>query len=353
MHALYSVNPESEEIIVDSQHVEVDRVVFGRNYYNSNDMLSLLITSNNTLVQNVGRLVLSNDKLMKSVKTLTTTVADLKAKVENLNGLTAPTDHGGGGELSNSVAQGQELTGQSSTPRGRNVGRGTSGRRGPGNTNISRGNQRVSSQRRESGEGQGGEWELKKKVVPNWGSRFFNRRDAYTQGTLSFDKACLLSEHLEADNVYIPKKFRLKHARNRDHHNLLEKRALNNMSSQRDELLWNSTEALKKVKEIDDGLKMRLQTLDSQAERHLLLDLWAKETTAAETNSKKIIQKKLDWLKQLPNRDPYLGYQDIVPQPTENTRTWRGGRPRRPGPQPDAWRTESPDTEGNWRSGRP
>ena len=122
------------------------------------------------------------------------------------------------------------------------------------------------------------------------------------------------------------------------------------MGSTLAELLFYATEATNKYKQIDDEVKMKIQNHPEEAERHTLHDAWHVETRRAEDTTDKIVSKRTQWMKNLPQSDPYQGYST---QSTEPPQTRHASDNRRDRRLSDPWQPDNSGIDGDWRTQRP
>ena len=157
-------------------------------------------------------------------------------------------------------------------------------------------------------------WELKHKVVPQWGRKYFYRTKEWGRGLANSLKRQALEEQLQRQPPYIPPKFRQYHARNEAHYKIIEKKSLNNMQATRDEYQLNMEGAKQNFARVDQEVSEQISRHPDRAERDFLSTLWKQETEAGQIRSTQRTQRTWNWLADLPTEKPYYGYNSCKPE---------------------------------------
>ena len=152
-------------------------------------------------------------------------------------------------------------------------------------------------------------WALKRKVVPQWGKRYFYRTKEWGRGYVNSVKKTILYNQAESQPPYIPPKFRKTYARDQAHFKILEKQSLNDMRTARDECEYNSRVAKDNYLKADKEVVEQIKRHQNPAEKTTLLDLWKQETKAGQEHAKLRFSKSAAWLESLPTSKPYYGYR--------------------------------------------
>ena len=157
-------------------------------------------------------------------------------------------------------------------------------------------------------------WELKRKVVPQWGRKYFYRSKEWGRAFINITKRQALDDHLQRDPVYIAPKFRQYHGRDAAHFKIIENKCINNMRSTRDEYNLNAQMAKENVERVDVEMLTLIRKHKNRAERDQLTELWKKEIEAGQTYSIDKTRRSFQWLDDLPTEKPYYGYDSCRPQ---------------------------------------
>ena len=168
-------------------------------------------------------------------------------------------------------------------------------------------------------------WTLKKKVVPQWGKKYFHRTGEFGRSYTNYNRARILNSQISSNPPYIPPKFRKQYARDPDHHKILERKSISDMKLCWEETKHNSNIASTNMTNTDNQVIDQINRHQNITERTQLLALWEKETTAGETHMKQKSARSLQWLENLPTEKPYHGFascqkrSNIAEQYTENS----------------------------------
>lgn len=151
-------------------------------------------------------------------------------------------------------------------------------------------------------------WALKRKVVPQWGKKYFYRTKEWGRGYENSARKTILYNQAESQPPYIPPKFRKLHARDQAHFKILENQSLNEMQTYRDECDYNAKVAKHNYMKVDDEVVQQINRHKNLPEKNKLLALWKRETEAGQEHCILRFRKSAAWLESLPTSKPYYGF---------------------------------------------
>lgn len=161
---------------------------------------------------------------------------------------------------------------------------------------------------------------LKSKIEKEWGKTFHQRRVQYKRDFLNTEKAKILEEDLKRG--FLRRKYRPNPANSERHHKILEKKSVEMIKSDIEELRMYAQEARENYIRCDEQIEELVNyTFKNEDERYTLMSLWEDEVLKSQPISRNMCQRNILFLRNLHNTDPYKGY---VPNQTRDFR--RGQR---------------------------
>ena len=149
--------------------------------------------------------------------------------------------------------------------------------------------------------------ERKNIVVPTWRKMYFRRRDEYRREYRNAQKA-------ETYKIYetlrfLPRKFRPKHARTAEEFKIKEAAAFKSMDAAREVCLLDSKQSHWNYIAVESEVKQTISARsEDDDEKNSLIMLWENEISAAEPKGKSLCENEINWMRNLPDTDPYLGF---------------------------------------------
>ena len=163
-------------------------------------------------------------------------------------------------------------------------------------------------------------------IISSWGRKFHVRRSEYIQYYKMVEKAKILKSFVEAEDVYITRKHRVKAYNTHEEFKLKEKLAISKMIMEVDLLKMTANNHKVAYEKIDKEIWDLIDGSNENSEvKEKLKNRWGEETRKAEIKAKELSARNINFMKSLPTEYPYEGYQesqknsDDDPTPTDET----------------------------------
>ena len=155
--------------------------------------------------------------------------------------------------------------------------------------------------------------QLKRNVLPSWGSKFNYRRREYKNFNKNQREAEIYKSFLSsAQGQYIPKKYRPKFARDMVDYKLAEADSVQLMHTQCKRWERYAKTSFDKCMDVDNQVYHLIDNHPVSEEKAILLKLWDDEVRAAQAKSTAMNDKEIAFLLNLPTSDPYSGFLENV-----------------------------------------
>ena len=153
---------------------------------------------------------------------------------------------------------------------------------------------------------------LKQKVLPDWGSRFSERRKEFKAADKNIRQAEIYTEFLKGDGDGIPfivKKFRPTFARDAHDYALAESDSIHKMQTQCKRWARYAELARGRYTAVDAEVNFTISKHPVQSERDLLLKTWKEEVKVHEEKAYAMNESELEFMINMRVTDPYTGYR--------------------------------------------
>ena len=144
--------------------------------------------------------------------------------------------------------------------------------------------------------------------IPGWGGLFHKRRVQYRRQYLNREKANILQEDLERNPLHLRKKYRPPPAHNANHHKILERKSIETVKADIDELRFYEAEASENCHNIDLLIEDKIKEISDPTMRETMRVKWSEEVSASMPKSEAMCHRNLNFLSNLYKFDPYHGY---------------------------------------------
>ena len=157
------------------------------------------------------------------------------------------------------------------------------------------------------------------KHLPMWRKNHFYRRSEYKRYYHHLEKTKIIEDHIS--KKYIPGRYRPKQTHTKLEYTLEEKHSYATMRHEFEKLTFHADNARKNFESTDQEMFERIDLVYqiSDDDKDNLKELWLIEVTKAVEKAHELCEYNLSYLRSLPQKEPYLGYQGI-PTDTRNTR---------------------------------
>ena len=155
--------------------------------------------------------------------------------------------------------------------------------------------------------------------LPMWRKNHFYRRSEYKRYYHHLEKTKIIEDHIS--KKYIPGRYRPKQTHTKLEYTLEEKHSYATMRHEFEKLTFHADNARKNFESTDQEMFDRIDLVYeiSDDDKDSLKELWLMEVTKAVEKAHELCEYNLAYLRSLPQKEPYLGYQGI-PTDTHNTR---------------------------------
>ena len=150
-----------------------------------------------------------------------------------------------------------------------------------------------------------------KENIGVWGKQFHARRKEFRRCHRNIEKAAIIEEFLDRDEVFITAKHRPKYAYNEEEYNLRVKLNITAMKNEIELLKMHGNTAKKNYEKIDIEMMQKINNVKNSREKELLTVQWEEEVKKSEIKGKELNENSLNFYRNLPNHDPYLGYPEL------------------------------------------
>ena len=130
----------------------------------------------------------------------------------------------------------------------------------------------------------------------------------YKRKYLNTEKANILESDLKRQPIFLRRKYRPPQANSANHHKVLEKKQINIIKADIEELKFYATEAEQKCTSFDEQIEANIAKLPNPTDRETLRHAWLEEVTHSMPKSEEMCHRRLNYLSELHRIDPYKGY---------------------------------------------
>ena len=149
---------------------------------------------------------------------------------------------------------------------------------------------------------------LKSKIEKEWGKTFHQRRVQYKRDFLNTEKAKIL-EDLKRNPLFLRRKYRPPPANSEQHHKILERKSIEMVKADIEELKMYAQEARQNYIKCDEQIEELVNyTYKDENDRFELMCLWEEEVLKSQPISRNMCQRNLSFLSNLYKTDQYKGY---------------------------------------------
>ena len=153
-------------------------------------------------------------------------------------------------------------------------------------------------------------------IVPNWGSKFHQRRSEFKKEYNLVEKAKIIKSFVEGDEIYITRKHRVNMYNSKEEFKLKERLAATSMVMEADLDIYNATRHKEAYLKIDQEVYSLIDASnESPDKKDNLKKRWDSECKKAETKAKDLCRRGINFMSSLPTEYPYEGYEE----PQEST----------------------------------
>ena len=150
---------------------------------------------------------------------------------------------------------------------------------------------------------------LKSKIEKEWGKTFHQRRVQYKRDFLNTEKAKILEEDLKRNPIFLRRKYRPPPAKSEQHHQILERKSIEMVKADIEELKMYAEEARQNYIKFDEQIEELVNyTYKDENDRFELMCLWEEEVLKSQPISRNMCQRNLSFLSNLYKTDQYKGY---------------------------------------------
>lgn len=164
---------------------------------------------------------------------------------------------------------------------------------------------------------------LKQQVVPNWGRKFNYRRKQYKNYDKNKKRAELYRQFIDEESptgLYIVKSLRPKFASDLRDYKIAEQLSINSMETQAKRWEGYADQAKNNIKSVDRQVSDLIKLHNIEEEKSMLLTKWESEIKNAEEKANNMNDSELEFMKNMPQTDPYSGYVESVSESRPNNR---------------------------------
>ena len=152
--------------------------------------------------------------------------------------------------------------------------------------------------------------DTKSRLVPNWRQKYFQRRDEYRREYRNLSKAESYDHY--AAIKYLPRKLRPKFSRTKEEFAIKEEAAFKAMDAAKQVCILDAKQAQWNYSTCDGEVgSLIIDRADNPTEAEYMTKQWKKETLDAEPKARHLVQKESNFNWNLPQSDPYLGYEGL------------------------------------------
>ena len=144
--------------------------------------------------------------------------------------------------------------------------------------------------------------------IPGWGGLFHKRRVQYKRQYLNREKANILEADLERNPLHLRRKYRPPPAHNANHHKILERKSIETVKADIDELRFYQAEATENCHNFDLLIEDKIQEINDPTMRETMRVRWSEEVLESMPISEAMCHGNLNFLSNLHRSDPYQGY---------------------------------------------
>lgn len=148
-------------------------------------------------------------------------------------------------------------------------------------------------------------YKIRKYQLKMWRSSLNRRKIIYYNAIRSNTVATIYNSFLSSEEIFIPKKFREKVTKQDSQEQMKIKKELSiqKLQAQIKIMEIKTIQYTKKYQEIDEELLKNIKESSPERFQHSLFDLWKSDCQKEEEKSIKILQKKKEWLTNLPEKE--------------------------------------------------
>ena len=152
--------------------------------------------------------------------------------------------------------------------------------------------------------------ELIETHLPMWRKQHFYRRSEYKRHYMSKEKTKIIQDHIS--KKYIPRRFRPRETHTKAEYILEEKHSYATMKHESEKFNFHSENAQTNFNKADQEMLEGIDCISeiSDTEKDKLKELWIEEVSAAVNKAHELCDYNLNYLRSLPKKEPYLGYQE-------------------------------------------
>ena len=152
--------------------------------------------------------------------------------------------------------------------------------------------------------------DTKSRLVPNWRQMYFQRRDEYRREYRNLSKAESYDHY--AAIKYLPRKLRPKFSRTKEEFAIKEEAAFKAMDAAKQVCVLDAQQAQWNYSTLDSEVgSIIIDKAVNSTEAADMAKQWKKETLDAEPKARHLVQKESNFNWNLPQSDPYLGYEGL------------------------------------------
>ena len=154
-------------------------------------------------------------------------------------------------------------------------------------------------------------FEKKEQLIPNWGKIFHKRRQLYRKYWHSKTKAAIYDDFINRDNVYIPPKFRPNYARDEDDYSEEEELSIMRLKKEYRTLIKDAKNHQDNYLHVDQKMYDHIEKNIRDPMKSKLLEEWNNEVEKAEPKGRELAEQSLQFIRDLPSEEPYLGFEAL------------------------------------------
>ena len=155
--------------------------------------------------------------------------------------------------------------------------------------------------------------------LPMWRKKHYYRRSEYMRNYNSKEKIKIIQDHIA--QKYIPRKFRPRQTHSKTEYNLEEKHSYTTMKHEMEKFQFHCDTARANFEDTDkemlDKIDLIYQITDQ--ERDKIKEMWVTEVSNAANKAHELCEHSLNYLKNLPHKEPYRGYIGLSSSTNQNT----------------------------------
>ena len=161
------------------------------------------------------------------------------------------------------------------------------------------------------------------KYLPMWRKNHYYRRKEYKRHYHSKEKIKIIQEHIS--QKYIPSRYRPRQTHTKSEYNLEENYSYTRMKHEIEKFQFHSDTARGNFECTDQEMLERIDAIAmiDDSERDKMKELWLTEVSNAVEKAHELCEYNLIYLRNLPKKEPYLGYIGITS--TQNTQSRNNG----------------------------